>query len=191
MSKVSITGNASGTGTFTLAAPNSNSDRTLTLPDNTGTMMLTNTAVAKSQLPAGSVLQVVQATYGVKVDTTSSTFIDTGLTASITPSNTNSKILVIVSQSGVYHQGNADSGVSLRLVRSSTTIITFGEFIGYQLTNNLINMQSISYLDSPSTTSSVTYKTQFANSVGGTGTAVVQERAGNSTSTIILMEIAG
>jgi hypothetical protein len=39
MSKVSITGNASGSGTFTLAAPNSNSDRTLTLPDSTGTIL--------------------------------------------------------------------------------------------------------------------------------------------------------
>jgi hypothetical protein len=39
MSKVAITGNASGTGTFTLAAPNSNSDRTLTLPDSTGTVL--------------------------------------------------------------------------------------------------------------------------------------------------------
>ena len=38
MSKVAITGNASGTGTFTIASPNSNTDRTLTLPDSTGTL---------------------------------------------------------------------------------------------------------------------------------------------------------
>jgi hypothetical protein len=44
MSKVSITGNASGTGTFTLAAPNSNSDRTLTLPDVTGTIVTTGSS---------------------------------------------------------------------------------------------------------------------------------------------------
>jgi hypothetical protein len=46
MSKVAITGNASGTGTFTLAAPNSNSDRTLTLPDNTGTIITTASTFA-------------------------------------------------------------------------------------------------------------------------------------------------
>jgi hypothetical protein len=46
MSKVSITGNASGTGTFTLAAPDSNSDRTLTLPDNTGTIITTGSTFA-------------------------------------------------------------------------------------------------------------------------------------------------
>jgi hypothetical protein len=47
MSKVAITGNASGTGTFTIAAPNSNTDRTLTLPDSAGTI-----ATVES-LPAG------------------------------------------------------------------------------------------------------------------------------------------
>jgi len=39
MSKVAIKGNASGTGTFTLEAPNSNTDRTLTLPDEAGTVL--------------------------------------------------------------------------------------------------------------------------------------------------------
>jgi hypothetical protein len=39
MSLVKIQGNASGTGEFTIAAPNSNTNRTLTLPDNTGTIL--------------------------------------------------------------------------------------------------------------------------------------------------------
>jgi hypothetical protein len=41
MSKVQLSGNASGTGIFTIASPNSNTDRTLTLPDNTGTLVTT------------------------------------------------------------------------------------------------------------------------------------------------------
>jgi hypothetical protein len=44
LSKIALSGNASGTGTFTLAAPNSNSDRTLTLPDNTGTIVTTGSS---------------------------------------------------------------------------------------------------------------------------------------------------
>jgi hypothetical protein len=48
MSKVQLAGNASGTGIFTIASPNSNTDRTLTLPDNTGTLV-TNTAGSVSQ----------------------------------------------------------------------------------------------------------------------------------------------
>ena len=46
MSKVAITGNASGTGTFTIASPNSNSDRTLNLPDNSGTVITTGSTFA-------------------------------------------------------------------------------------------------------------------------------------------------
>jgi hypothetical protein len=44
MSKVALSSNALGTGTFTIASPNSNTDRTLTLPDNTGTILTTATA---------------------------------------------------------------------------------------------------------------------------------------------------
>jgi hypothetical protein len=43
MSKVAISGNASGTGVFTIASPNSNTDRTLSLPDQTGTLLTTAT----------------------------------------------------------------------------------------------------------------------------------------------------
>jgi hypothetical protein len=46
MSKISLSGNASGTGTFTIASPNSNTDRTLTLPDNTGTLVTQNSQPA-------------------------------------------------------------------------------------------------------------------------------------------------
>jgi len=50
MSKVAITGNASGTGTFTIAAPNSNTDRTLTLPDEAGTVLTSASTVTGSSV---------------------------------------------------------------------------------------------------------------------------------------------
>ena len=62
MSQVAISGNASGTGTLTIAAPNTNSNYTLTLPENTGTLISTKSA--------GTVLQVVQT---VKTDTFTTT----------------------------------------------------------------------------------------------------------------------
>lgn len=49
MSKVQLAGNASGTGIFQIASPNSNTDRTLTLPDNTGTIVSTGSTGAVSQ----------------------------------------------------------------------------------------------------------------------------------------------
>ena len=56
MSKVAIQGNASGTGTFTIAAPNSNTDRTLTLPDEAGTVLTSGGAIdVDASAPADSV----------------------------------------------------------------------------------------------------------------------------------------
>ena len=46
MSQVKVSGNASGTGVFEIAAPNSNTNRTLTLPDNTGTLVSTGSTFA-------------------------------------------------------------------------------------------------------------------------------------------------
>lgn len=72
MSKVTIEGNASGTGTFTIAAPNSNTDRTLTLPNNTGTAALiedfegANLSLSSSGyqiLPSGLILQWITRTH--------------------------------------------------------------------------------------------------------------------------------
>lgn len=48
MTKISITPNASGTGTFTIAAPNSNSDRTFTLPDAAGEVVVAGTPTAST-----------------------------------------------------------------------------------------------------------------------------------------------
>jgi len=53
MSRVAISGDVSGTGTFTITSPNSNNNRTITLPDSTGTIALTSDV---SSFPAGTVL---------------------------------------------------------------------------------------------------------------------------------------
>jgi hypothetical protein len=54
MSKVALSGNASGTGTFTIASPNSNTDRTINLPDSNGTILTTATAGVPVNGPAFS-----------------------------------------------------------------------------------------------------------------------------------------
>jgi hypothetical protein len=68
MSKIALSGNASGTGTFTIASPNSNSDRTLNLPDNSGTVLTTATPGVPVNGPAFS------ATRSGTQSVTSSTF---------------------------------------------------------------------------------------------------------------------
>jgi len=143
-----------------------------------------------AKLPAGSVLQVVNATYSTSVDTSGTTFIDTGLSASITPTSSSNKILVFVSQTALVKFGGTGNGpyMGLRLLRNSTTLITFEPqilFTGSTLEQN--SASSTTYLDSPATTSSTTYKTQFRNA-GISGT--VRICADFGTATITLMEIA-
>jgi len=98
MSKVVIQGNASGTGNFTIAAPNSNTDRTLTLPDVAGTVL---TSGSNADFPTGSVLQVAQASATGEFTSSSTSFVDTGLITVSFPNNIQSgnKVLVQIEAS--------------------------------------------------------------------------------------------
>jgi len=144
----------------------------------------------------GEVLQVVNATYATEVSTASNTLSDTGLSASITPTSSTSKILIFVDMAGVSKAtGSTEINLGFYLLRSSTQIIQFEYTVTYTATNTQLRVGSVScnYLDSPATTSATTYKVQF-NSNGGYGTGYVQRGSGGSgtsaTSTITLMEIA-
>ena len=68
MSKIALSPNASGTGVFTITSPSGNTDRTLTLPDEAGTV-LTTAGIPTSAMPAGSVIQVVTAGYSIGATT--------------------------------------------------------------------------------------------------------------------------
>ena len=139
-------------------------------------------------LPTGSVLQVVNASTLTEVSTTGSSYIDTGLTATITPTSATSTILVLVSQVGV-GKAAGNGGVYLKLIRGATHLAHLGNNMVYTGTADALRTGGVSanYLDSPATTSATTYKTQFRafNSV----TAYVQQT--NAVSTITLMEIQG
>jgi hypothetical protein len=136
----------------------------------------------------GKVLQVVNATYSTQTSTTSTTFADTGLTATITPTSATSKILVFVNQVGCHRNSGTNGALQLRLLRGATSIVTFEKYLGYNSGTVEINAGSASttYLDSPATTSATTYKTQLATDLGGFTLAV---QANGGTSTITLMEI--
>jgi hypothetical protein len=187
MSKISITPNASGTGVFTISSPATSTNRTLVLPDEAGTI-ITTAGVPSSAMPAGSVLQIINATYSTETSNSSSTYADTNLTATITPTNASSKILVFVCQVGLAKSNN--EGVRLRLLRGATIIVQMETAAAFTntTTTNRVGGSSATYLDSPATTSAVTYKTMFASSDNA---ASAQVQSGNNASTITLMEIAG
>ena len=144
----------------------------------------------------GTVLQVVNATYSTSVTNNTNVYADTGLTATITPTSTTSKVLVLVSQNGcAKNSGNLGSAMVLRLVRGSTELLMIDQGAGYTgvSAENWIGGLSICQLDSPATTSATTYKTQFRNNVNAAGVQVqVGVSSGNNptTSGITLMEIA-
>ena len=90
------------------------------------------------------VLQVVGATYSTQTSSSSSTFADTGLTASITPSATSSKILVFVQQAGC-GKTSSDTECQLKLVRGVTDISTFATQVGLTSSNasNIVGTQGV------------------------------------------------
>ena len=193
MSKVAIVGDPSGTGTFTISAPNGNTDRTLVLPDEAGTV-LTTAGVPASAMPAGSVIQVVGGTYSTYTAISSTSYTDFGPSLSITPTKTSSKVLVLFTLSGrVYTTANNDRVYFLNMVRNTTEITNKNTRLqcGVGANNYAVNpiMDSICYLDSPSTTSAVTYKLQCKvdNTSGNT---YLEINGDGGVCTIVLMEIA-
>tara|TARA_R100000353_G_scaffold116476_1_gene83227 strand:+ start:834 stop:1343 length:510 start_codon:yes stop_codon:yes gene_type:complete len=132
--------------------------------------------------------QVVQGTTTTEITSTTSSFADTGLSASITPSSTSSKILVSVCQNGCRSQSNDNNNsINIKLLRDSTEISYFYKYALYMGAGNDLygTTLSVNFLDSPSTTSSITYKTTYSNY--GSGNIRLQDTSAEST--ITLMEV--
>ena len=143
--------------------------------------------IPKATLPTGSVLQVVNGTTTTTVSTSATSVIDTNLTATITPTSSSSKILVLVSQR-VFKTQAASQGANMYLQRGATNLLTDAR-VGLNDVNTVGGDQkwNCNYLDSPATTSATTYKTQFAAN-NTTGTVYVN-LDGNQAQ-ITLMEIS-
>jgi hypothetical protein len=155
-----------------------------------------NITALPAAISTGKVLQVVQAITTTAVTHVSDgAQVDTGLTASITPSATSSKVLVLISQNNKVTRTSAVAlmNYQLRLFRDSTNI-EFWENVCAMPINTADSLygsnHAYHYEDSPSSTSSLTYKTtgRIVSSGGG---RTVKFQDGSAPSTITLMEIAG
>jgi len=142
----------------------------------------------------GKVLQVVSATNTTSKNITSSTYTDTNLTATITPTLNTSKILVLITQQFTMYQSATNASVygSIQIVRDSTAVYTnsiealaSNNVSAGQTAVNYSGIVSAHYLDSPATTSATTYKTQANRQTAG----YINLQTDSSMSTIILMEI--
>jgi hypothetical protein len=184
----------STSGSITLQEPAVAGSTVLTLPAVTGTILTTTSP------KAGNVIQVVQATYNTFGSMTSTTYADTGLSATITPSASSSKILVLVS---LNVEARVDAGMArtnCRILRNSTSVFLSENTVIIDApasANNRViggGMMSLTYLDSPSTASSTTYKVQYAVATTSSNAVAYINNAqteGNAYSTMTLMEIAG
>lgn len=174
---------------------NATGNSTLTLPDANGTLdRLERT---------GNILQVVEGSTSTAVTISSTTYTNTGLSATITPTKASSKILILTDQFLLISRQSSNHFAGIRLERGNVTIMdpvtdSTGPFnIGLHITGASVVQNwfqwSNTFLDSPNTTNSVTYKTQarmYQNDANGTMT--FQQGAGSSdgSSRMILMEVA-
>ena len=129
----------------------------------------------------GKILQVQSQNYQTETGTNSSTYGDTGLTINITPSATSSKILVMVAMGEGYTTSGTES--CFKLLRDSTLLSEFIVNLGLVASGG---GSALNYLDSPSSTSQITYKVQFKR-ISGSGNCYVS--VNNSGSTLTAMEI--
>jgi len=143
----------------------------------------------------GKVLQVVQAQTSTAVSISTTTFTDSGLSASITPTLNTSKILVMVTQNVNSYRSNEINSTRVKIVRGATdvwnapTANSFGTYSGGSTpATELRAFQTYIYLDSPATTSSTTYKTQYRCNDTTGGPEVGLNYNGN-IATMVLMEI--
>lgn len=156
-----------------------------------GTSALTIDSSGNVNMP-GSVIQLVTNTHSTAVTISGSTYTDSGLTCQITPKFSSSKIFILVSQHILLSHPTADSGGGWKIFRDSTEVKASAvNYAMYAYTShsseiNIRGWQNWNYLDSPSSTSQITYKTQLSKYGGGT----LEAQNSSNPSTMTLMEIA-
>ncbi|WP_435149988.1 hypothetical protein ACIJYB_04005 [Candidatus Pelagibacter bacterium nBUS_44] len=151
-----------------------------------------NTISAITALPAaistGKVLQVLQDTTSTQVDTTSTSFVAGGLSQAITPSSSSNKILIICSYT--MSQINSGKNSICSIFRDSTNLDGGDLGLGRLRadTANLYSRQTISLLNSPSSTSAITYSLKLKCYSSSSDARLHQN---SNIGSLTLMEIAG
>jgi|TARA_R110000824_G_scaffold222787_1_gene410574 hypothetical protein len=158
------------------------------------------TGATVTGLSAGKVLQVVSFSINTAESNTGTSFVNTALEATITPASTSNKVLVIITPTigcdtyGFSNMVRGSTNLNQGIAGGSRIQCTMGVYIPTTASTGICTM---TYLDSPSTTSATTYR--LALRPYNSGTIYLNRSHGDTdanhtpraSSTITLMEIAG
>jgi hypothetical protein len=134
------------------------------------------------------ILQVVNTTTTAQTASSSATYANTGLSLSITPQSTSSKIFVLVNGLGFASQAGSELGIRLtRDQPSAPTVLQTTALAVYSAAGAIAGQYGFAYLDSPSSASAITYRTQLARSTGG---GIVYDEVNASVTTMTLFEVS-
>ena len=157
----------------------------------TGTLATGNGGTGATSFAPGKVLQIVQGQKDGLISTSSTSYVTTNLSASITPSATDSKVLILANMTACLQATQNKNGF-FTIYRASTNIAPGGSGLYQQLSGiysasggSITPGLNMSFLDSPSSSSSTTYTVYMATDSGGD-----QRMNQNGTSSVIqLLEI--
>ena len=168
----------------------------LSVIDNTG---LSQTQIANAiNMPTGSILQVVTTNLNTYISTSSTSITASSLSASITPQFSTSKILVLITMNGIINTSTTTgSCAETYLYRAGSFLSYIDNVSGYipsagNTLQQYYGALSYTYLDSPASTSALTYAVYWRLAGGSNGTIYLNNYvsgAGTTGSSITLMEI--
>ena len=174
----------------TIAPLGTDATKTITLGESAGTLAIASGAKTSG---FGKIGQVVQGTDTTETAITSTSYADTGLSASITPTSTSSKILVMWDIQYRVNTGSSNNIIALiKTLRDTTLIGSYAKARSDGFVGENGGTITFSFLDTPSSTSSITYKTQAALGSSGDGRTFYAETGQSSVtalSAITLMEV--
>lgn len=144
-----------------------------------------DTGVPASGMPAGSVIQTIIATTTTGVTSSNTTPVSTGLSVSITPTSTSSKISITFN-GRMYMQTNGID-TTMYVYKNGSNLQQFR--VVYAGSSSIAGQQTFTYIDTPATTSSVTYSI-YMNSATSAGTLyLLPNNATDGPATLVVQEI--
>jgi hypothetical protein len=164
------------------------------LPDASITSAELASGAARANFGAGAILQVVNATVTGDTTTTSTSYGTTGLYATITPTSASSKIICLASSNNSYvgTSGNSLQTAFYRGTSGNGSGAVVGAALYYWITatNGLYKPSQMMYVDSPASTSALTYTVMHKSGNSGSSVGWCNGFASSNLATLILMEVA-